>query len=378
MAIIRMLTNEEMKEAVRLSDATFRDDTQPSMGEAFPYIFSDSMMHVSFGAFEEGKLLSFMGLVPMTIRIGDACLRVFSLGSVCTHPDARGKGIASEVLSEIYRYIRQAGASLLLVSGGRTLYTRTGCAPFGRTLRYGLDQLTADVLLSSEDPCTLKIREMAASDIHEIYETASRRDIRYDLGINELAMLIKVEALASCLKMKHRVLVAEHEGTVRSFGVFGIPVDPQRSGLVLEYAGDAASVVCLAAHAVKKFGLSGLDFPVPWHETELNNRLSMVPSSEEDNVGTIRIVDGQALVNQLRPWLDRKAAGNSAAIRLKELDDRSWLLEAGTNRMTLSADELVRIVFDRASTKDPELEGTGSMKGLFPVPFPYTAGLAYI
>jgi predicted N-acetyltransferase YhbS len=379
MAVVRMLKKDEMIEAVHLSDATFRDAEQPSMAGAFPFMFSDGALHISFGGFEDGKLVSFMGLVPWIIRIGEARLRVFSLGSVCTHPDARGKGIASEVLSEVYEYIRQAGASLLLVSGYRTLYTRTGCAPFGRTRRYSIHASSVEGILANEGSSSLQvIREIDPADIYGLHEIASSRSVRYEYGVSELASLIKAEALASCMKMKQRVLVEESEGKVTAFAVIGLPTDPERHGLVLEQAGDPKVIVRLAGHAVKRFGLKGLDIPVPWHETEMHARLINMKSSEEDHLGTIRIVDGGALVEQLRPWLDRKDSGLAGSMRMEQREDGKWLLEEGGNRLALTAKELVRLLFDCASAEEPKLEGADFLKGIFPVPFPYTAGLAYI
>src|SRR4051812_20787883 len=88
---IRFATNEELKQAADLSDSVFRDAEQPSMGIAFPQIFT-SCQNQSIAAFEDGKLVAFMGLVPNIIKIGQAQLFIHSLGSVCTHPEYRKKG----------------------------------------------------------------------------------------------------------------------------------------------------------------------------------------------------------------------------------------------------------------------------------------------
>jgi predicted N-acetyltransferase YhbS len=377
---VRMLTNDEMKQAIRLSDATFRDEEQPSMAEAFPFIFSDSAMHCSFGAFENAKLVSFMGLVPWTVRIGEARLRVFSLGSVCTHPDVRGRGMASEVLSAVYEYIGQAGASLLLVSGNRSLYTRNGCAAFGRIRKYGWDEQAANLVLGRVVDPNRQVREMKVADIFELYDVASARGVRYDLGVNELATLLKSEALASCMKMKHRILVSEESGVIRAFGVFGEPADPRSRGVVLEYGGEPGTVMRLAAHAVRSFNMNGLDFPVPWHETELHHQMTFagLPSSEEDHLGTIRIIDAKALVEQLQPWLESKDARASAELRIEHQEDGVWHLQAGDDQIRLSGDELIRLVFDCSSAEAAGHELPAFLKQLFPIPFPYTGGLNYI
>ncbi|MFC5528097.1 GNAT family N-acetyltransferase [Cohnella yongneupensis] len=380
MADVRMLTKSEMKEAISLADATFRDAEQPSMAGAFPFIFSDCSMQVSFAAFENGQLVSFMGLVPWIVRIGDARLRVFSLGSVCTHPDARGRGTATEVLRAVYDYIRRAGASLLLVSGYRKLYTRSGCAPFGRVRRYAWDEEAANRVLSVEGGPSSRMREMEHADLFALYEIASARCVRYDLGVNELATLLKAEALASCMKVKHRIMVFEEEGIVKAFAVFGVAADFSRRGVVLEYGGDPDKVMRLVGQAIRSFPVAGVDFPVPWYETELQDQLALagLPYSEEDHLGTINIVDGNALMEQLRPWLESRDSEASSALNIVRLEDGAWQLQAGDQRIRLTADELIKFVFDCSSAEVKEPEVPIRLKTLFPVPFPYTAGLAYV
>lgn len=385
MAIVRRVTNRELDEAIRLSDETFRDAEQPSMGEAFPLIFSYAEDHHSFGAFQEdGKLLAFMGLVPWVLRVGDARLRVFSLGSVCTAPEARGQGIASEMLQEIYRHIGQAGASLLFVSGGRSLYTRTGCMPFGRVRRFGIDRSAAENIAASGDGGAALVREMAPADLFGLHQVAASRDVAYDFSVRELPALIKAEAFASCVKMNHRVLVAESNGDVTAFAVVGVPRDPQKRGRVIEQAGSPAVVARLAAEAVIRDRMAGLDFHVPWHERDMDEKLSGfgLPSEEGPSSGTVKVVDGEALLGQLRPWLESRQAGSARGLRLTKGDGGGWLL--GSERdapVALTDAELVRLIFGNAEAGEelPPLPAwTEPFRGLFPVPLPYPVGLGYI
>jgi GNAT superfamily N-acetyltransferase len=90
-----------------------------------------------------------MGLVPGLIRVGLACLRLYSFGSVCSHPDHRGKGYAGLLLEQALNHIDRADASLLLVSEDRSLYRRAGCLPFGSVKRY---EITSNFLFPSRYP----------------------------------------------------------------------------------------------------------------------------------------------------------------------------------------------------------------------------------
>jgi len=380
MAVVRRLTNEEMKIAVRLSDDTFRDAEQTSMGTAFPFIFSDAAEHLSYGAFEaDGRLVSFMGLVPWTIRIGAAELSVLSLGSVCTEPSARGKGYASEILKQVYAFARDAGASLLLVSGDRSLYTRSGCAPFGRVLRYRMNNVHGETLLAGVRSEEGIVRDMRPDDLFALHATAAARDVQYRLGVNELATLLKAEAFASIMKMKHRVLVRESAGRVTGFAVIGVKGAPELQGTVIEQGGAPAAVAGLFGEAIHRFGLQKLDVPVPWQETELIAKLDGIPASVENHPGTLRIVDGEALIRQLRPWLLER--GDIRELHLKEKGDGRWQLQCEESGQTFVAtsEQLVRLIFDCAGSHDKSMpEGSNTFRHLFPVPFPYTAGLCYV
>ncbi|MFD0712562.1 GNAT family N-acetyltransferase [Paenibacillus sp. GCM10027626] len=384
MATVRMLTDDEVQEAVALVDGVFRDAEQTSMGKAYPFIFASSEAHQSYGAFdEEGTLVAFMGIVPWTIRIGEASIQAFSLGSVCTLPEARGQGYASAILQQVYRHIRQAGASLLLISGNKSLYAKSGCVPFGRMHRYRLDEESAAGLLRSGLGETTHIRAMSATDLFALQRVASSRNVRYELSTRDLGALIKAEGFASNKKQTHRLLVAETYGTVTAFVVVGVSIEQGVPGLVIEQAGDPSAVARLAAEAVERFGLSYLDFPVPWHEQALIKQLSRfdVPFTLSNHSGTIKIMDGDALLAQLRPWLENRRPGSMAGLRLTQTDESSWLLHRLGDKppVAISDQDLVRLVFDCASISEQSLPTElGSLADLFPVPLPHTVGLCYI
>lgn len=140
---IRLLNSNELQQAADLSDLVFGKPGQPSMGKSFPALFHPGVSH-SYGAFtDEGELVAFMGLAPDVVRIGEARLNVFSIGSVCTHPDFRGQNLASTLLAECMDHARRSGASLVFVSGGRSLYRRAGCYDFGRVHYAMLDRSSA-------------------------------------------------------------------------------------------------------------------------------------------------------------------------------------------------------------------------------------------
>jgi len=378
MSEIRRLTDSERNEAAKMADAVFRKEGQSSMKRAYPFIFSEASASCSFGAFaDDGSLVSFMGLVPWDIRIGEATVHACSLGSVFTLPEARGQGWASGILQQIYRFMKEAGAPLLFISGIKSLYARTGCVPFGRMSRFVLDGAVAEAVRVRAGT-ERSIREARADDLYRIHELASRRQARYEISVRELGALVKAEGFASNKRQTHRVLLAEQNGRATAFLVVGIPGAADQPGLVIEQAGDPQAVLRLAAEAVVQCRLSSLDFPVPWHESELAEclRAAGLPASEVNHSGAIRIVDGEVLLGQLQPWLRATLhEAEAARLQLVEQSDGEWFFARGDSRYSLSAQEAVQEIFDCADASANPPSAAGSP---FPVPLPHTVGLCYI
>jgi len=381
MAEIRSLTDDELNEAARMADAVFRKEGQTSMKRAYPFIFSAAAASCSFGAFtNDGSLVSFMGLVPWDIRIGEATVHACSLGSVFTLPEARGQGLASDILQHIYRYMRQMEAPLLFVSGIKSLYARTGCVPFGRMFRFSLHGDAAEAVRgrANRPDAAWSIREARADDLYRMHELAAGRQARYEISVRELGALIKAEGFASNKRQTHRVLLAERNGRTEAFLVVGASDIEDRPGLVIEYAGDPQAILRLAAESVLSCRLSSLDFAVPWHECELADSLRSagVPASEINHSGAIRIVDGQALIRQMQPWLQARMPQSTAqTLQLTETGNGEWLYTRGEVSRTLSAQETVREIFDYA---DGDTKPPAAAREALPVPLPHTVGLCYI
>ncbi|MGX9707467.1 GNAT family N-acetyltransferase [Laceyella tengchongensis] len=380
MVDVRLLHADELKTAVRLSDETFRTSSQPSMAQAFPHVFSSSLGQ-SYGAFADGRLVSFVGLVPSVVRIGRARLNVYSIGSVCTHPDYRGKGIAGLILRRILAHIDEAEASLLLVSGYGPLYERIDCFRFGTVTRFmiGSDSASEIVRNASAD-ADVHLRELGPTDWFKVTELARKREVRFEQSVWDIATLMEAEANASCMNLRHRVLIAEEEGQVKAFAVVAVPADEGAAtpALAIEWAGEPRLVALALAHAVKRYRLGRLDAPVLWHEAELAQALAPAEHGAEQNLGTVRIVHPERLIQQLRPYLQEKHQRLGASLEVQALPNGRAELRLDGEKVILDAQAFVSLLFDPASHTN-HLQGSLSvLKELFPIPLPYAGGLNYV
>ncbi|TFE23322.1 GNAT family N-acetyltransferase [Cohnella luojiensis] len=374
---IRLVKKEEMKDAVASADAIFRDSEMISMQSAFPFIFSADVSH-SYGLFENERLLVFMGLVPANVQLGNARLSVFSLGSVYSVEAARNRGYAGEVLAEIKRYGRKAGASLLLVSGDGPLYARAGCRKFGEayefTLKRGFTESLTDIRKDYQ------FGEALHGDVLRLHEIAAGRYSAYEQSLWDFSVLIKTEADISGKKMKQRVYAAKQNGIPVAFVVMGLPEgSPEAAPVVVEWAGEAVAVLSLLSYVMTEADLEQVSITVSGHEKELIGELRLIPAEKKRNQGTVYIFDAERLFDQLRPYFAEidPTAATSLSIA-NAVDSGAILTLPGLPEAELTHEELVSLLFDPEPETRLSEEWKEATARRFPLPFPYTNGLNFV
>ncbi len=90
--------------------------------------FDPSFREENFWVAEEGgRLVSCVQIFPRPLRLGEGVVSLGGIGSVFTHPEHRGGGIASAVLARAEDAMRERGMALgLLFTGRLTFYAQFG------------------------------------------------------------------------------------------------------------------------------------------------------------------------------------------------------------------------------------------------------------
>ncbi|MCH1626475.1 GNAT family N-acetyltransferase [Ferdinandcohnia quinoae] len=359
---IRRVRKHEIQQAINLADKTFRNEGHTSMGEAFPHIFTREL---SFGAFDGDRLVSFMGLVPSKITLGEAVLQVFSIGAVCTDVDYRNQGLSSKILNEVYQYIDQAHASLLLISGDRGLYTRNHCSHFGNASKYLLDK--DHIIKHTYDG---EIRLANPTDIFQIDDIRQQGKVRYESNLWEWSMLIEAGGYTSIFKMKQSVFVAVKNNRIESYVVIGIPTEQstKKQAIVTEWGGNSKAIHKILMDVLNQNLTSEMEITIPWQD-ELANELIDIPHEEKKNSGTVYVVNAGRLIEQLKPLIGKMGLNFSVS----ETENRGVILQYKDSKVIMSAGEFVNWVFDGDFKT-----GVSELDDVFPIPFPYTEGIHYV
>ncbi len=134
---------QELPNLIALTDSVFRADAHTSMGDDFPLLFHRDNLDDLRVFVDDGVPVSHVGMFRRDIVLAGTRHRSCSIGAVCTHPDYRGRGLASRLVEEVRGICREAGVDIFLISGGRGLYTRLGFVNVGGYRFYSVEKEAA-------------------------------------------------------------------------------------------------------------------------------------------------------------------------------------------------------------------------------------------
>ncbi|MFD1885830.1 GNAT family N-acetyltransferase [Paenibacillus wenxiniae] len=381
MVNIRRVHIDELPMAAELANYIFCETGEQYMGTAFPTLFRPGIVH-SYGAFDDaGKLVSFMGLVPVVITSGSEQISAFSIGAVCTHPDYRGQRLAGQLLERCRQHAIEAGASLMFISGDRSLYTRAGSQFFGRAYQFELTEQLAAI----EPSEWLELRELEPRDLLAVHAQLQRSTAHVEMSIGEMQQMLGAEAMAHVNQQQQKVLVAATSNGIAGVVILSIPHASyndksqskppaiERAGSVIEYGGNVDAVRQLWLEAIRRFDLTTLTVTIPWQDRDLVAAAETTGASSTTirNGGTVMIVNGGALVAQTGR-LDYLNEGAPVRIALGEAGN--YILHTPAGDYTLADDaELCSLLFDPHSDVLPEPN-----EAFQAVPLPYMYGLYFI
>jgi hypothetical protein len=109
--------------------------------------------------FHGGKPVSTIARLERDILIHGCKLRMGYIGGVCTHPDHRGRGLASAIQSAQFNRMRENGVDFVHISGARPMYYGAGANHIGGFSQFCIPPYVVD--------CDLHIssREAAPQDL---------------------------------------------------------------------------------------------------------------------------------------------------------------------------------------------------------------------
>ena len=381
----RLVRPEEVVDSVRLFHLCF-GGSPVETEEEIRAGYSIPRRGGTYAIFQDGKPVSQIGIFHDQIKLYDGIIRTGSIGGVCTHPDFRGQGLANRLMDHCSQQLVKEGATLMLISGARGLYTRLGNVYHGKFNTFSIKAGQA----APPIPTNLVVRKATRTDALLCSQLYQAKPVHF---------LRKRSDFLTALEDPNTYLIAdpyivERAGQALAYLFLGIPYrQPEGSGIrhVSEYAGSHLALAETLKFIIEAGLVRKISCPVAWQDFELIHLLQEMGYGEKVEPldgHTLRIVDFHGFMKDLRPILEaRLDAKLLRGLRYEQSgpllggtgEDR-YAIVRGRERLELDGAALTYLVMGNADMRAEPVHAPGTLRevisALFPLPS-FLPGLNY-
>ena len=332
----------------------------------------------------QGKPVSQISIFFTPLRIHDSSVKVGSIGGVCTHPDFRGHGLASRLMQHCTTRLWQGGARLMVISGGRGLYTRLGSVPMGKFAAFTLPGPIRPAFPA------VNLRAAAASDAALCSRLYQCEPLHFTRPLRRFSGRFQEHETG----FHAEDWIIEMDGQAAAYLLLNVPWDnmdepgmPVRC--IFEYAGSRLALAGALAAVAAMPGIREVQAPVPWQDTDLAYLMAQSLGKPEwtslpDH--TIRVINFPGLMADLKAYIQARLESSlRRGLKFEQLgplldsagEDR-YAITRGNDRLELNGAAMTRLVVGAPDSELPRAPGALSeiLAALFPLPAFFT-GIDY-
>jgi len=374
----RGLKKDELRSAAELANLVFRHDSPYKMEEEFPLLFSENNLENIRVFVDAGKVVSMVGMCINDVIIMSCMIGAVCIGSVCTHPEYRNKGLASKLLEDATNRAVQEGASLMLVSGDRGLYRRFGCVDAGI---YRWHSIKSDQLEVHEK--NLTIRKYGEKDVIELVKLHQLEPIRFIRTYEDFKTLLESKRLCDQISETY---VVERNGPVVAYVSLQLPRSRDLPLAILELAGSRFAIVKTLRSLMDDVGTESAIVRTTAADVELDHLMVSAGAKRSTGgfMGTVKLIDIERFLESIDTYM-------TEVIGKRRRKDLSIKYEGKTSELSFTymdqkfsirgIDEITSFIFGSVE-KQQKLKHANSeledmLNSIFPMPL-VDYGLNYV
>lgn len=233
---MKLAIESDAREAAELMRSVLRPAGE--LAPEYPLVFGEGGAGQLLSLREEGCVVSTCAVIERKLLYPGGETKVGLIGSVVTHPEARGRGYATKVLEYAEETLRELGCDhALLWADDPVFYGRRGYALEGHEVDFLVDDG-----VGAFPATTLNVRPLGAGESEVVHSLYSKHEARVERSAAETAKLLTCPGMT--------VLVAEREGEVVSYLCFGRGADLE--GVAHEWGGDSEGVMACVANLLEE------------------------------------------------------------------------------------------------------------------------------
>jgi predicted N-acetyltransferase YhbS len=314
----RALRSDEWDQLSQVVSTVFRS----SMFEEYPQLFDKTNQDNLRVVAEDGKVVCHVGQIERPASLAGCRIDVACIGAVATLDEYRGRGFASLAFQDACDKAARDGVDVMLISGGRGLYTRVGCRQVGQDADYVFTPESAERLAGVRAPAgayeVAPVGSDRAAELMSLYAAEAVRFIRraddwrmaFECGVvmNTASDFWGVSAGGVLVAY----LIVHQPQRARSR-----PEDPL-TVRVVEFAGVRPAVLAAVPALLRHYGAARLTLHVQGSDPVFSRFLPALGAGERrpsGASGTLRVINFPQLMERCRPLLAERL-GHAIATRL--------------------------------------------------------------
>jgi GNAT superfamily N-acetyltransferase len=353
------------------------------MGVDYPLLYDPHRLEQLRIFTDAGRPVSLVGTILSDVTLLGCQTRIASVGSVCTDPRARGHGLAGQLVDDAVQRAAEAGASLMLISGHRTLYARRGGVEAGLFRRY---HVFVRDLTSPTDGLTLRtVTPETCDQALRLFEAEPARFRR------DLADYAKQIACERVMNRPGHTWLVERQG--RPMALFS--ADHPRAGdgggpatiQIRELAGCRLSLIRALPLAARELGADAFAIDAYEFDRSLEEALKdIVRWDSMPHTGVVKLLDPARLWRDFKPLIAERIGAEALgriSVRSESDDLRVHALtfEMGGEILTFDSPEDLTAALLGHPNHKPLINARGSLADILhkalPLPLPMY-GLNYV
>jgi RimJ/RimL family protein N-acetyltransferase len=335
----------------------------------WPMSLRDEARQDTFVMFHKGQAVSGIERLERDISIYGHQLRLGYIGSVCTHPDYRKLGLASNVLSATMKRFHEDNVDFVCISGNREMYRRAGSRFVG-----GLERFTIKDGLAGMGE--YEVRRAEIGDIKILAMLNDHEPLFSKRPLSDYEIVLKYGYCVG--RPVEFILITYYSMPVGYLLVTKLlERDNKKYRRVMEYAGNRQFIISGLSWLTQDLPEGGeIEIDIQKGDHILMRLLSYIGSKPTARPGTHCVIDFARTMNKLKPYF---------ASYFPEEFVYSMQFSAGNERFTawsgkdyLKIEGQTNLVWTLLGTPPDgqitNVEATGMMKDLLetclPIPLP--------
>ncbi|MCE5229238.1 GNAT family N-acetyltransferase [bacterium] len=374
---------EEYDDVTALCNRVFRPDGWADMRAQYPLVLRRDNIEQLRILSENGKPVSLVCMVEGNAALLGCAVRIALIGLVCTGQECQGRGLAGVLMDDAVERATAMGYGMMLISGGRTLYTRRGSHYVGDFVKYEADPARL--------PCAdgLTISQMTPERAGDAWPLLEAEPIRFRRTPEDYAKLLATDWVVGYPGSTWLV-----ERTGRAVAVFSINhkrlTDSSKIEAfgVREMGGSRQAALAAVGELARRFGTKQVEWDGCGRDAALADAFAAigVKPDRAAHYGTVKLLSVERLMNEFKPLLcERLGEKTAAALTITSQIDggtvRRVAFELGNERLMVEGEVEVLAALFGAPEIDPLAaapEKLGKVLRLaLPLPLPLY-GLNYV